>query len=81
MILNAIDKQRRVIYYVAEAKMWTETNGKSIMSMGEGEGCGMEVAGVTLKGNLGKAGCQSSPGSKCPVSDGPQVKVSRNEEE
>lgn len=34
MILNAIDKQRRVIYYVAEGETWTETNGKSIMSMG-----------------------------------------------
>lgn len=34
MILNTIDKQRRVIYYVAEGETWTETNGKSMMSMG-----------------------------------------------
>lgn len=34
MILNVIDKQRRVIYYTAEGEPWTETNDKSIMSMG-----------------------------------------------
>lgn len=34
MILNVIDKQRRLIYYTAEGEPMTETNGESIMSMG-----------------------------------------------
>lgn len=58
MILNAIDKQRRVIYNVVQSDTWTETNGKSITVNGGTSERG--DAGVTLKGNLEKAGCQSN---------------------